>query len=242
MIELIRFDSLESTNDEAKRLAAEGAPEGTTVWALSQTKGRGRHGAGWLSPEGNAFLSVIIRPELPVDLAGRLAVAAGQAVASTLSRHTGVAIRTKWPNDIVLNGRKLGGILVETGSAASRVQWAVVGVGVNVAHAPTVEPPGVPAACLAETGRQIPLDEVVEMTASAVAGIGPACATEEGWRGVQARWADMDDAHGPVVVLAPDGEWEGFGAALDADGALLVESPAGTQRVTTDVSIRRRPA
>lgn len=238
MLSLLRYECLPSTNDEAKRLAVGGAPGGTAIWALRQTRGRGRRGALWHSPEGNAFVSVIVRPGLDAGLAGRLAVAAGQAVALTLSDLSGAAIRTKWPNDIVLDGRKLGGILVETGVSVSRVQWAVVGVGINVAHAPQVEPPGLPAARLADAGWRGGLEEVVGAVATAVGGVGETCAAEARWLDVQRRWSAMDDTRGPVIVVEADGTWEGTGVGLDADGALLVETPAGVRRVTTEVSVR----
>lgn len=123
---LIR-ESVESTNDEARRLALGGAAEGLIVLAESQTAGRGRRGAAWFSPHGDSLaFSILLRPSDPIALWPRLALAAGLAVAEALETF-GLQPGIKWPNDIWLGKRKVAGILVEAGP-----DFAVVGIGLNV--------------------------------------------------------------------------------------------------------------
>jgi BirA family transcriptional regulator, biotin operon repressor / biotin---[acetyl-CoA-carboxylase] ligase len=121
--------SLHSTNDRLKELARVGAPEGSVVWADAQTAGRGRHGRSWVSPPGNLYVSVLLRPASAC--APLLPLAAGVAVAEGLEA-LGVSASLKWPNDVVIGDRKLGGILAESSSAGSSIDWVVVGIGVNV--------------------------------------------------------------------------------------------------------------
>ncbi len=134
------FAQLASTQDMLKNLAAEGAPEGTAVQALEQKAGRGRHGREWNSPPGNLYISLLLRPDCDVAGAGHIsllcAVALARAIEEVLGAGTDILL--KWPNDVFLAGRKCAGILLETSINASGVlEWGVVGVGVNIASAPS---------------------------------------------------------------------------------------------------------
>lgn len=120
-----------STNDDARALAREGAPEGTAVVAASQTAGRGRLGREWSSPQGGAYLSVILRPQVPVAQVSSLALALGLGVARALDQ-MGVCPQLKWPNDVLLADGKVAGILVEMAAESDRVEWVVAGIGMNV--------------------------------------------------------------------------------------------------------------
>jgi BirA family biotin operon repressor/biotin-[acetyl-CoA-carboxylase] ligase len=131
-------EEVSSTNDIARELAETGAPEGTLVTARRQRSGRGRRGNAWESIEGNVFLSLILRPEtVPQDAAQVSFVAAvtvGDLVANLLPS---CAIRLKWPNDVLCDGNKISGILLEAGpSNAAGLQWLIVGVGINVTAKP----------------------------------------------------------------------------------------------------------
>ena len=125
---LVVCDEAGSTNDQARLLAARGAAHGTVVWALRQTAGRGRRGAAWFADEASLAFSVVLRPRAPRAWWPRLALVAGLAVAETLERY-GVTAEVKWPNDVVVAGRKLCGILAEAGSG-----HVVLGIGINVNH------------------------------------------------------------------------------------------------------------
>lgn len=134
-----------------KERARAGAPEWTVVRADVQTAGRGRHGHGWESPAGNLHLSVLVRPSGDVGRWGRLPLLAGLAVAEALAE-SGVESAVKWPNDVVVAGRKVAGVLVESVSAGGAVESAVIGVGVNVTAVPAALDPAAraAAACLAD--------------------------------------------------------------------------------------------
>lgn len=130
--------STTSTNDDIRQLAEDGAGEGAVVVAGEQTAGRGRLGRKWVGHAGRTLMfSVLLRPALPLEDWPSVGVVAGLAVASACSELSGVAIGTKWPNDIVFGGRKLGGLLLE----ARAPQFAALGIGVNVLGQPGDLPP-----------------------------------------------------------------------------------------------------
>ena len=136
---LVFYDLVGSTNDEAKRLARDGAAEGTLVWALEQTAGRGRRGRAWRSPRGNLYTSVIMRPSCPTDRAAQLgfvtALAVGDGLRSLFPPLDNLSY--KWPNDVLLNGRKIAGILLESETTAlDGLGFVVVGVGINLVTSP----------------------------------------------------------------------------------------------------------
>ncbi len=131
--------SVDSTNTHAKTLAAEGAPEGTLVVAHTQTAGRGRHGNTWQSLEGNLFASIILRPAISAADVGQLSFLIAVALADALKPilPASATLGLKWPNDILLDGRKCAGILLESeGGNQTALPWVVAGMGVNLAGAP----------------------------------------------------------------------------------------------------------
>src|SRR5262249_49114566 len=140
---LVRHERIDSTNEEAKRLATADAPQGTLVWAGEQTAGRGRRGRGWVSPAGNLHISLLLRPNCPPAVACQVNFAAGVALAAALADFlpAGKTASLKWPNDVLVGGAKVSGILLEASAAADgMVDWLVVGVGVNVVQAPRDTP------------------------------------------------------------------------------------------------------
>jgi BirA family transcriptional regulator, biotin operon repressor / biotin---[acetyl-CoA-carboxylase] ligase len=132
---LLRYDSVPSTNDLAREMAVAGASEGTAILAREQTRGRGRQGRSWSSPAGEGlYFSVIIRPAIKPAQSPVITLAAAVAVAETLSDDFNVAADIKWPNDVHARGRKICGILVEAAIEGEMLQYAVIGIGVNVAQ------------------------------------------------------------------------------------------------------------
>jgi BirA family biotin operon repressor/biotin-[acetyl-CoA-carboxylase] ligase len=124
-----------STNDVARDQARRGAAAGFVVAAARQTRGRGRLGRRWESaPGAGLYVSILLRPELAARDAGQLTILASVAMADAVETAAGFRPQIKWPNDLVVNGRKLGGLLIETEPAGARLRWAVVGVGLNVNH------------------------------------------------------------------------------------------------------------
>src|SRR5436309_2331589 len=136
---LCRYEVVGSTNDEAKALARAGAADGTLVWAGEQSAGRGRRGRAWASPPGNLYLSLVLRPAAPPSRVAQLGFGAALGLGDALAALAGSALRPryKWPNDLLADGRKLAGILLESETSASdRVDFVVVGIGVNILSAP----------------------------------------------------------------------------------------------------------
>ncbi len=125
--------SIDSTNEEAKRQAAQGAPDGSLYVADQQTAGKGRRGRRWISPGGeDIFFSLLLRPEIPVQCASMLTLVAALAAEAAVEKHSGETGQIKWPNDIILHDRKICGILTEMGTEMGEISYVVIGVGVNL--------------------------------------------------------------------------------------------------------------
>ncbi|MFI4947500.1 MAG: biotin--[acetyl-CoA-carboxylase] ligase [Alphaproteobacteria bacterium] len=230
---LHRYKTIGSTNDEAKALARAGAPEGTVVWAEEQTAGRGRRGRVWLSPPGNLYLSLVLRPEGAPSQAAQLGFVAALGLGDALRSLAGPALqlRYKWPNDLLANGRKLAGILLESEtSATERVDFVVLGIGVNILTAP--EDVEFPATSLAAEGiAGVTPAAVIEGFARHFAGWAERWRTE-GFAPLRTAWLARASGLGDQVRVRLDhdtlfGRFEG----LDADGALVLEGADGPRRI-----------
>lgn len=237
-------DELPSTNDRARELADEGAAHGEVVIAESQTAGRGRRGRSWASPPGrNLHLSVILRPQLPPQRAAELTLLASVATCDAC-RQAGVDAGIKWPNDVLVGGRKVAGILTELSAEPEVVHWVVVGIGVNLNAGPDDFPPGVReiATSLAEArGQPVPralfaaallasLEQWLDVHAAD--GFGP----------VREAWRERSVTLGREVRVESDGaEVAGVAEDVDASGALLVRTAGGVVRVVSgDVRLLHR--
>jgi BirA family biotin operon repressor/biotin-[acetyl-CoA-carboxylase] ligase len=236
-------EEVSSTSDLAKELAEAGAAHGEVVIAERQTAGRGRRGRGWSSPPGkNLYFSVVLRPDLPPQRAAEITLVASVALCRAV-REAGVAAGIKWPNDLVVGGRKLCGILTEMAADPDRVQWVVLGVGVNLNARPEDFPDefrAVATSLAAERGRPVPralftaaalslLEEWLDRHAAE--GFGP----------VREEWRALSDTLGRAVrVRVGDEEVEGVAEDVDEAGALLVRSGGGLRRVLSgDVTMLR---
>lgn len=130
---IFHYQEIDSTNNKAKQLAAEGVEHGSLIVAERQTAGRGRRGRTWISDEmDNIYMSVLLRPKFAPDKAPMLTLVMAYSVAKAIRKLTGMNIQIKWPNDLVWNGRKLVGILTEMSVKEGKIEYVVVGVGVNV--------------------------------------------------------------------------------------------------------------
>lgn len=127
------FDTIDSTNNCVRALANVGAPEGIVVFAEEQTAGRGRLGRAWVSkPKENLMFSLLIRPQVQPEALNLLPLYVGVAVAQAIEKVSGLEVECKWPNDLLVNKRKVAGILIESAMSQSKVDFAVIGVGINV--------------------------------------------------------------------------------------------------------------
>jgi BirA family biotin operon repressor/biotin-[acetyl-CoA-carboxylase] ligase len=245
---LLYFEMAGSTNDMAERLAADGAEHGTVVVAEAQEQGRGRLGRNWFSPPGaGLYVSAVLRPEALVDAghtaapfdsgsasaAASLTLTAGVALAEAVRFATGLAVDIKWPNDLVVDRRKLCGILAEASVSSGRLQHVVVGYGINLR--PAAYPPGIAGRATsleAELGRPVEFGQVLAESL--------ACLAERlrelpagGFPWILERWTQLSpSSRGASVEVLEAGAWvPARTQGVDADGALLVETAAGTKRV-----------
>lgn len=238
----MRFDSVSSTNDVARELAASGASEGLCVIAREQTAGRGRQGRSWSSPPGEGlYLSVILRPQVNASGSAMITLAAAVAVAETLRLDFQAAADIKWPNDVLVRGRKICGILVEAAIEGDRLQYAVMGIGVNIAQRSFHDQIGDSAtSLLLETGRVVLPEDFVEAMLPRLEHWYAAAMSRPAR--VIGRWEELSaSAHDCLVrVESSDGAVEGVTRGLTAIGALIVELANGERReiVSGEVKVR----
>jgi len=136
---IVRQGEVASTNEEAKARGKAGAAEGLVIVAESQSAGKGRLGRTWSSPPGGLYLSLLLRPQLTTKELLRMTVYSCVPVAQAIEEVTDLQVQVKWPNDLELNGRKLGGILVEGVSKLNRLDFVVLGIGINVNAEPATD-------------------------------------------------------------------------------------------------------
>ncbi|KZD09854.1 biotin--[acetyl-CoA-carboxylase] ligase [Oceanibaculum pacificum] len=240
--DIVALGSVVSTNDEAHRLAREGARHLTVVTAEEQQGGRGRRGRAWASPPGNVYLSVILRPDCPPARAAQISFLAALAVRDTVRLAVGAIapVVVKWPNDVLVNGGKISGILLETGGGtAQAVDYVVIGIGVNVQHHP--ENAERPATSLAALGGDADVSQA-RATLLERLGYWYYIWSSQGFAPIRQNWlADAVGLGEKIEVRLPDRTLNGVFGDLDADGALLLDTEAGRQRISAGDIYLRNP-
>jgi BirA family biotin operon repressor/biotin-[acetyl-CoA-carboxylase] ligase len=240
--EIFYFESLPSTMDKAMQLALEGAHNGTLVVAESQTKGRGRLGREWLSPKYKGiYFSLVLRPNILPQQASVLTMVIAVAVAQAIQRLTAAQVMIKWPNDILLNAKKLAGLLVEMNAEVDVVKFVIVGVGINVNVAKEQLPAA--ATSLKEEGfdtieRCQLIQEILRMIEAEYKSFlkGNVGSIIEKWREYSST------LHSRVRVTCHKEAIEGEAVDIDMDGGLLVRKDSGfVEKVMAGdvVSLRR---
>ena len=229
---LIAYETIGSTNDEAKRLAHEGAAEGLVVCAERQTAGRGRRGRTWVSPSGNLYASTLLRPNCRAATAAQLGFVAALGIAGAIVELAPrVALSCKWPNDLLASGRKVSGILLETEMVAGeRPDFVVLGIGVNLASAPRDTP--YPATSLANEGA--PGIAPLAMLAAFIRHFAEWLILwrSEGFVPIREAWLARATGLGePIQVRLERDTLDGRFLDLDGDGALLLGMPGGSRRI-----------
>ncbi len=159
---VVRRASVISTNDSVKRMATEGEPEGYVVIAGEQTGGRGRSGNAWSSPPGGLYMSMLLRPTLRPDAALGMTVFSCVPIGRAIEKITGIEVGLKWPNDLEIRGSKVGGILVEGVSTAGKLDFAVVGIGINANSEPPADEAPNATSIRCALGREVDLDELAK--------------------------------------------------------------------------------
>jgi len=230
------FNSVDSTNRALARLADRGAAEGTVVLAEGQTAGRGRHGSQWFSPEGaNLYASVLFHPGIAPRELPLFVPIASLALVETVWLEGAPAL-IKWPNDVVVRGRKLGGVLVEAAVIGGRLAYVILGIGVNLNVQPAELAAGLGVTAEGAVSLQEILGREVERNAFAATLLNRL----EKWhhtfltRGpdaVRAAWQARDALHGHRLEARTDGEvCEGWCRGIHSDGSLILEDDAGQSR------------
>jgi BirA family biotin operon repressor/biotin-[acetyl-CoA-carboxylase] ligase len=226
-VRLIRFDVLDSTNEEARRLAKAGDIGPVWITARQQTKGRGRRGNLWISESGNLFATLLT--SAPQATAAQLGFAASLAAADVVSSYSATArVNLKWPNDVLLDNRKVAGILLETLGPNA----LAIGIGINLLRHPQgTETPAI--SVNAATGRAVdPDDALANLAARFAAWYG--VWQSQGFAGLKPHWLQRASGlGGPLRARLADRENKGVFEDLDHDGALLLRTvDAGLTRIT----------
>jgi len=227
------FEGVPSTMDTAMNLGIKGAAEGTVVIAESQTKGRGRLGRNWFSPKYKGiYFSVILRPKLLPSKVSILTLLAAVSVSEAIKKVTGVDIQIKWPNDILFENKKLGGILTELNAEMDKVNFVVIGIGLNVNNDKKSLISG--ATSLREklaqnTNRIELLQEVLRRIEANYSLL-----QHKGSKAIAEKWRELATTlHKRVKVYSQNEHVEGEAVDIDSDGALLIRNDSGlTQKVT----------
>jgi BirA family biotin operon repressor/biotin-[acetyl-CoA-carboxylase] ligase len=225
------FDVIDSTNEEARRLAAAGEQQPIWITAARQTAGRGRRGRVWESPTGNLAATLLIRPGKPAGECAQLSFAAAIAAHETVSSFApGADIAVKWPNDVLANGRKIAGLLLESASTGMVPEWLAIGIGINLAHFP--EGTEFPATALPTLGITAPNpSEALTRLAAAFAK------WYEIWRAngfspVRDAWLARAAGLGTRIrARLSDGEYWGMFEGIDETGALILREAQGKTRI-----------
>ncbi|MCX6543602.1 MAG: biotin--[acetyl-CoA-carboxylase] ligase [Acidobacteria bacterium] len=235
---IVYVPEVTSTNDVAARLAEAGAGEGTTVVAETQIAGRGRHGRTWCSPPGaGLYVSAIVRPDRPTTAGPRsslLTLMAGVALADAIREATGLVAEIKWPNDLMVAGRKLAGILAEGAAQGTSLEYIVLGFGINLRAA--AYPPDIAARATsieAELGRQIDRGALLARSLVQLSRVRAAMAGNR-TSAVIDRWRQLaPSADGsPVEWQTGEGVRRGLTAGVDDGGALLINVAGTIERAT----------
>ena len=239
---LVFLESVDSTNNEARRRAEQGAPDGTLVVALEQSAGKGRRGRSWVSaPGGGIWMSLLLRPEFMPENASMLTLLAAMAVQTGIRQAAGIEGQIKWPNDVVLDGKKVCGILTEMSTEMECIRYVVIGIGINV---DICEFP--------EEIRQV-ATSIRLCTGKTVRRARLAAAVAEAWEYYYEKFLETMDLSllmeeynrmlvnigGEVKVLAPKGDYTGVSRGINEKGELLVETGEGISTVMSgEVSVR----
>lgn len=228
------FDEIDSTNEEARRRALAGERGPIWITARRQTAGRGRRGRAWESPEGNLMATLLIAPGVSAPEAAGLSFVAALAVHDLIAAYAPrSAVRVKWPNDVLIDGKKAAGILLESGSEAGIgvLPWLAVGIGVNLAHAPEGTP--FPATFVGAHG-------AAPTPGQALAALAEAWETRfrawrvSGFAAIREAWLDVAAGLGQEIEVRLPGETlTGRFETLMPDGALSLLLPSGARRAIT---------
>jgi len=219
------FRSLPSTNDIAKELAQKGAKEGTVIVAETQTRGRGRLRRRWISPRGGLWFSIILRPRISPKDAPKLTLMTSVAVTKTINKLFDLEAEIKWPNDVLVKGKKVCGILTETSTRGDALDFAVVGVGVNANFSVHDFPKNLQVSSTTlkeELKRKIERETLLRSLLEATEHYY-SMYIQGKFNTILAEWKSLSKFLGSYVeVLSFDEKIEGWASDIDKNGALVI--------------------
>jgi BirA family transcriptional regulator, biotin operon repressor / biotin---[acetyl-CoA-carboxylase] ligase len=222
---MVRKEVVVSTNDLAKDYARDGEGEGLVVMADRQTGGKGRMGRAWSSPQGGLYFSVLLRPRLPVAQLLRFTILVAEPIADAIQKECGCQVGLKWPNDLMVDERKVGGILVEIASCGQDIEFLILGIGINLNA--TAEEIGIPDSgslrdcCHHEISAELLLEEILAALDSFYLNFQTGRVDDEAYtRRSVTIGKQIEATIGGVKV-------RGKALFLDMDGALLIRTPDG---------------
>ena len=243
------YEETDSTNTRAKEYAKSGGEAGSVFLAKSQTKGRGRRGRAWISPnEGNIYFSILLRPNISTQEASMLTLVMGYAISLAIEEETGLLVQIKWPNDLVIAGKKVCGILTEMSAKMQSVEYVVIGAGVNVGMesvAPEIQ--DVATSLKLENAKKANVDEDISIQKLF------ACILQKFQEQYEIFLEDRDlrsickgyndrlvNVGREVVILEKDKEYTAKATGINPQGELLVEKQDGTKEaiLSGEVSVR----
>lgn len=227
----IYLESVDSTNNYAKRIAEDGTPSGTLVVADEQTGGKGRRGRAWCTPKGSAIaMTIVLRPDIRPELASMVTLVMGLSVAKAIESLYPVSVGIKWPNDVVVNGKKICGILTEMSAEMTGIHYLVIGTGINtnVEEFPE-EIQSVATSLIKELGEKVNRAELIaaclkyfEEYYEKYIAAGNLAPLKEDYEAL------LLNRNNKVRVLEPNHEYTGLSLGINEDGELLVEKEDGT--------------
>ncbi|RMF10457.1 MAG: biotin--[acetyl-CoA-carboxylase] ligase [Alphaproteobacteria bacterium] len=227
------YDELDSTNAEALRRIRAGTARDEWIVATRQTAGRGRKGRSWISEEGNLFATRLLRANCPRSRAAQLSFVAGLAThdAVVLAVSETPDVRCKWPNDVLINDRKVAGLLLETEGSGDLAEWVAIGIGINVVHAP--DDVIFPATSIAaEDGKTSAEDVLRHLNERMEFWVGKW--RKQGFSAVREAWRNVAAHLGQTISVQADGERiTGRFADIDEHGALILQMADGETRKIT---------
>jgi BirA family biotin operon repressor/biotin-[acetyl-CoA-carboxylase] ligase len=243
---IICLKETDSTNTRAKELAAQGAPEGTLVIAEKQTKGRGRKGRNWFSPPGGGiYFSLILRPAMPPGETPRITLMTAVVLAETLISLVKLNLRIKWPNDILVNRKKLAGILTEISADMDAVNYIIVGLGLNVNNLFENSPQDIKkkaTSILIETGNRVPRIKFIQNYLKLYEQYYDMFKKND-FEPIMNRWRELADIIGKQIRVDVIGKTHiGEVMDVDNDGVLILKDDQGRlQRIFSgDVTLARQ--
>ncbi len=237
---LFFYRTVSSTMDLAKKAAREGAAEGTTVVAEEQTRGKGRLGRSWINPPGVIATSVILRPEISRLL--RLTMVASLATSRCIERATGLETTIKWPNDVLINDKKVSGILAESALRGQSVDWAVIGIGINVNFDSKAFPEiaDIATSLSTELGREVSQLKILLHLLHEMEQVYLALRES---KPIHEEWRSRLETLGQMVEVTSGNRVEaGYAESVDSDGSLLLRRADGSlvPIIAGEVTLRAR--